>query len=558
MYTCVSLATTEVFDHATYLILPSKHLHWYLQQTPQISFETKLNGDFVEERTLIIIIGLLSAALIPGYVPEMYWPHGFGALVVLALSYVWMSRPRKSYEKQIAYMRKMKKQATDSHGSAFFAEVKDVKAANLNSDTGFILGKFKDKFVRFGLPGHLITFAPTRSGKGVGHVIPNLLDHPGSVVVNDIKGENVAVTAQHRSNFSKVIKFAPFADDSNCYNPMDFIRIGTTDELDDASLIADMIIIPGAKGDDFWTSEGKNLITALILYVACEAPPALRNLGEVRYLIMLDQKEFDGTISAMQKSKNHIVQRMANSIAATEKKVLSNIMSTAKSQTAVWDSPRLTSITSKSDFHLMDIKNEITSFYVVIPPEYLDVYKPVVRLMVGITLATMTRNHQKPPQPILFLIDEFPALGYMRNIEVGIGYLAGYGVSLWMFIQDLSQLKEDYPKWASFISNCACRMAFGTNDFDTAKVLSDMMGTTTIRVEGSGKSKKSALLPSFGDTSISSNISETSRPLMTPDEVMRMPNDTQVIFVQGVKPILAEKVRYYADKFFAGKFKKWN
>ena len=504
----------------------------------------------------LVLIALCSGLLISSYVPEDYWMYLLVPVLGIAGFVYYMSMPRKSYQKQMAYMKKMKRKASDSHGSAIFAEMKDLRAADLMPESGFMLGKFAEKFIRFTLPGHLITFAPTRSGKGVGHVIPNLLDHPGSVVVNDIKGENYAVTARYREQFSKVVAFAPFMEKSHCFNPMDFIRVGTNDELDDASLIADMIIVPSSKGDDFWTSEGKNLITALILYVANEMPPALRNLGEVRFMIMQDQKDFDKTVQYMQKSTNNLVQRMANSIGATEKKVMASILSTAKSQTAVWDSPRLTAITSRSDFKLEDIKKTPTSFYIIIPPEYLDVYKPVVRLMVGITLATMTRNHKKPEKPILFLIDEFPALGYMRNIEVGIGYLAGYGVSLWMFIQDLSQLKEDYPKWASFISNCACRMAFGTNDFDTAKVLSDMMGTTTIRVEGGGTSKQKGFFAG-GPTNISSNISETARPLMTPDEVMRMPNDTQVIFVQGVKPILAEKIKYFADPFFKGKYEQW-
>tara|TARA_R110000868_G_scaffold262401_2_gene521056 strand:- start:33474 stop:34997 length:1524 start_codon:yes stop_codon:yes gene_type:complete len=503
---------------------------------------------------LFLALSLVVAALLPFIAPEGYIAQ-FAVIAVLAIAFIYFkTRPKEGYQKQAGILKKMKGNASTAHGSADFATKKDLKESNLIRENGFLLGKFDNKFLRFRVPGHLITFAPTRSGKGVGHVIPNLLDHPGSVVVNDIKGENYAVTGRHRATFSKVITFAPFLENSGCYNPIDFIRVGTSDELDDASLIADMIIVPGG-GDEFWTNEAKNAVTGLILYVANESPAALRNLGEVRYLLMQDGKDFQLTIKDMQRSKNPIVQRMANSIAATEPKVLANVLSTAKSQTAVWDSPRLTAITSRSDFKLDDIKKEPTSFYVVIPPEYLDVYKPVVRLMMGITIATLTRTHEKPKDPTLFLIDEFAALGYMKNIESGVGYLAGYGISLWMFIQDLSQIKEDYPKWASLIANCGCRMAFGTNDFDTAKILSDMMGTTTVRVEGGGTSKEKGKW--FGG-SVSTNISETSRALMTPDEVMRMPQDTEVVFVQGLKPIMAQKIRYFADPEFKGKFDKWD
>lgn len=502
---------------------------------------------------IFMLVALVVAIAVSIFAPEGFLIHSaVAALAVLGFVY-YKTRPQAGYKKQAKELKKMKGKASAAHGSADFAHVRDLKEADLVRENGFMLGKYENKFIRFRSPGHLITFAPTRSGKGVGHVIPNLLDHPGSVVVNDIKGENYAVSGRHRAQFSKVITFAPFMDGSGCFNPIDFIRVGTSDELDDAALIADMIIIPGG-GDEFWTNEAKNVITGLILYVANESPAALRNLGEVRYLIMQDQKDFQLTIKDMQRSKNQIIQRIANSIAATEPKVMASVLSTAKSQTAVWDSPRLTAITSRSDFKLEDIKKEPTSFYVIIPPEYLDVYKPVVRLMMGITIATLTRTQEKPKDPTLFIIDEFPALGYMKNIEAGVGYLAGYGISLWMFIQDLSQIKEDYPKWASLIANCSVRMAFGTNDFDTAKILSDMMGTTTVRVEGEGTSKEKGQW--FGGN-VSSNISETSRPLMTPDEVMRMPGDSQVIFVQGCRPILAEKIRYYADPEFKGKFDSW-
>lgn len=502
---------------------------------------------------IFLYVALAIAVAVAIYAPRDYVLET-AAFAIAILGFVYFKmRPQAGYKRQANELKKMKGKASVAHGSADFAHLRDLKEADLVRENGFMLGKYENKFVRFRSPGHLITFAPTRSGKGVGHVIPNLLDHPGSVVVNDIKGENYAVSGRHRAQFSKVITFAPFMEGSGCYNPIDFIRVGTNDELDDAALIADMIIVPQGN-DEFWTNEAKNVITGLILYVANESPAALRNLGEMRYLIMQDQKDFQLTIKDMQRSKNQIIQRIANSIAATEPKVLASVLSTAKSQTAVWDSPRLTSITSRSDFKLADIKKEPTSFYVIIPPEYLDVYKPVVRLMMGITIATLTRTQEKPKDPTLFIIDEFPALGYMKNIESGVGYLAGYGISLWMFIQDLSQIKEDYPKWASLIANCSVRMAFGTNDFDTAKILSDMMGTTTVRVEGEGKSKEKGQW--FGGN-VSSNISETSRPLMTPDEVMRMPNDSQVIFVQGCRPILAEKIRYFADPEFKGKFDAW-
>lgn len=486
---------------------------------------------------------------------------GFAAIGTFFGSVYVLNRTRQNdgergFEQHLKFLDSMSgKKKTGTMGSAAFANSEDLRRAGLLTEKGFIVGRFKGQFIRYNTPGHMITFAPTRSGKGVGHVIPNLLTHPGSVVVNDIKGENFGVSARQRRKFNKVYTFAPFEDNSNCYNPMDFIRVGTNDELDDARLISDMIIVEGNASDPFWDREAKNLVTGLILYVANESPKALRNIGEVRYLLMQSQKDFQLTVKDMCRSKNSFVQRAGASLTATEPKVLASILSTSKAQTAVWDSPRLNAITSRSDFDPLDIKREPSSLYLIIPPEYLDVYSPVIRLFTGIMLASMIRAKGQPKDRILFLIDEFPALGYMQNIEVGIGYLAGYGVTLWMFIQDLNQLKDNYPKWGSFLSNCAVRAAFGTNDVETAKVLSDMMGTTTIQVQNSGTSKEKGQL--IGGN-VSKNFSDTSRALMTPDEVMRMPFDTQLVFVQGCKPILAEKIFYFKDPYFKGMFDKWD
>ena len=507
------------------------------------------------ERVIVSVVGIAATAFV---YTKTNSPIIAGAVGVIALFFFMAAKSHDaSYQQTIREADKMrgKGKAAKSHGSAEFAHYNDLKKGNRIREDGYIIGKFNEKFIRFKQMGHLITFAPTRSGKGVGHVIPNLLTHPGSVVVNDIKGENHAVTHRQRAKFGKVIKFAPFDDDSGAFNPLDFIRVGTPNELDDVRLVADLMIeVPQNASDPFWTNEAKNVVTALLYHVATARPPVLRNLGEVRYLLMQGKEDFDFTIKEMLKSKNEHVRRMAASLSATEPKVMANILSTAKSQTAVWDSPRLVKVTSKSDFTLEEIKTDIVSLFVVIPPEHLEVYKPVIRLMIGLSVAAMTRVPGKPKDNVLFLIDEFPALGNMEVIEMGIGYLAGYGVTLWMFIQDLSQMKATYKKWESFLSNCSVRVAFGTNDFDTAKTLSDMLGNTTIKVKSTGTSAEAM---SITNSSKSANMSETARPLMTPDEVMRIPFDAQLIFFQGEKPVIAEKVMYFKDPHFKGKFDNW-
>ncbi|MCP5405859.1 MAG: type IV secretory system conjugative DNA transfer family protein [Pseudomonadaceae bacterium] len=511
-----------------------------------------------------VVLAVDWAALLPS---SQVVVRSLAALLGLYVAYrvgklVWL-RGLKSYHQQMRQLGDLKGKSSLSHGSADFATRADLKKAGFLGDKGVILGKFDGKFLRFNQPGHLITFAPTRSGKGVGHVIPNLLTHPGSVVVNDIKGENFAVSGRFRSTFSKVYTFAPFGEKSDCFNPIDFIRVGTDNELDDVKLIADMMILEDNANDPFWSREARSLVEGLILYVATESPPPLRNIAEVRYLIMQTRRDFELMIEDMLRVKHPFIKRVAASITATEPKVLASVLSTAKSQTAIWDSPKLAKITSRSDFKLEDLKKETISLYLIIPPENLAVYAPVVRLIIGMAVKAMTRDGGKQPKErVLFLVDEFPALQYMQPIEEAVGFLAGYGIHIWLFIQDLSQIKDLYERWATFISNCAVRMAFGTNDVETAKTLSDMLGTTTITVKGEGSTEASVIDKMKvwkkvigGGKNI--NLSETSRALMTPDEVMRLPNDSQLIFIQGAKPVVAEKLRYFADPYFKGKFDKW-
>jgi type IV secretion system protein VirD4 len=167
----------------------------------------------------------------------------------------------------------------------------------------------------------------------------------------------------------------------------------------------------------------------------------------------------------------------------------------------------------------------------------------------------MTRNKRVPRHPVLFLLDELPALGPMRPIEDGIGYLAGYGAHLWLFVQDLDQLQKTYRKWRSMIANCAVRQAFNIQDPDTAQLLSAMLGQRTVSVSSGGKSGR---FPWLGLASnYSAHHSEIGRPLLAPDEIMLLPESCQLLFIQGCRPILAQKLRYFEERAFRGRWTPW-
>jgi len=437
-----------------------------------------------------------------------------------------------------------------THGSAAFADARDIAAAGLSGRwfglPGLILGRFEGRTLRYGGDGHLLTFAPTRSGKGVGCVIPNLLDYRGSTFVLDIKGENHDVTAAWRRGVGHVHTLAPFdpAKATDRFNPIDFVREGTPYDIDDARLIAEMLVDTNGLDPNHWDREARTLLSALVLFVVYHRHASRRTLREVRSLLMRDRDGFDAVLEAMRQSEHHAVASAAEGFLQKEPKERSYVVSSAQSRTELFESPQLTAMTADSTFRLDALKATPTTVYLIVPPEYLGVYRPFLRLMTGITLATLLRQRRRGDCPVLFLLDELPALGYMRPIEEGIGYLAGFGVQLWLFAQDLDQLEKTYPKARSMIANCAVRQAFNPQDPLTARLLSEMLGVTTVTTTSEGRT--AGLPMPFLAGSFQMGTSYVARPLMTPDEVMRLPKDKQFLFVQGAKPILATKIRHFA------------
>jgi len=406
--------------------------------------------------------------------------------------------------------------------------------------------------------GHILTVAPTRTGKGTCHLIPNLLTYFGSAVVNDIKGENAAITANCRENLNNtVFRFAPFGKNSAYWNPLDFISAGE-DAWEDAAVVADMLIDSGKEVSEFWSDEGRNFLRGVILHVVTSRRTEKRNMAEVRDILTQSGDEFDLSLDEMTKSDITLVKRAANTFINADEKVKAGILSTLNSQMGIWDSPRLTKIMGKSDFKFEDLKTDFITVYFCIPPERLSVYAPLMRLFFGVALASMTRDKNKPLFPVTFFLDEFPQLGRMKLIEEGIAYLAGYGVRLWLFAQDLGQIKSAYGDMTqSIIANCACRIFSATSDYYTAQLVSNMCGSMTVPVASFGKSQSTGL--DGGAPSQSETVAPTGQLLMTPQEVMAMDREEgQLIFYQGENPVEGIKAPYYEDPHHEGIYDIWD
>lgn len=446
---------------------------------------------------------------------------------------------------------------SDVFGSAAFATPREVKSAGMYHKDGVLLGRQGRRLLRFGQPGHLLTLAPTRSGKGATGVIPNLLEYPGSVVAVDIKGENHAIAGRRRGDFGPVWKIAPFDDDTRCFNPLDFIR-GGEDAWEDAAMIAEMLIVPsGSNKAVFFEAEARGFLTGLILYVVTELPEARQNLAEVRRLVTLSEGELHGFLKEMIEARHPVVRRAAGSFSQKVDKLRASILAEVQSHTLIWDSDRVARMTARSDFTLEELKDRPASLFLVVPPEHLDVYRPLVRLVLGLAVRAMIRNKRRPAHDVLFLVDEFPALGRMKPLEEGVSYLAGYGVKLWLFAQDLGQLESVYgrERTRSIIANTNLQ-TFGTSDADTAEMLSRMLGSETRRVHSKSKSRHSFVWPDYDRFNVSDG--ETGRPLLTPDEIRCLGDELELLFMRGMRPILAHKVPYYRTWRYRGLWDKWN
>lgn len=444
-----------------------------------------------------------------------------------------------------------------SHGSANWGTGDD-----LAKEHGLILGREGNRLLRFEGEGHILTVAPTRSGKGVSCVIPNLLDHPGSILVTDPKGENFAVTARWRREIGQQVHaFDPFrvAGGDAAYNPLELIDPESPEAVDEARMLADMIVLPEGQGGEqlFWNEEARAVLTGLILHVSANAPPELRTLSHVRTLLTLAPESFAELLKDMRESPavSGLVSRSAARILQKAERERSGVISTAQSHTHFLDSARMARVLGRSTVDLSVLKREPTSVYLILPSDRLEAYARWLRIMIACSLLAIARSRGQPKERVLFLLDEFAHLGKMHPVQRDIGLAGGFGVTFWLIVQDLSQLRSTYgDTWPTFLANADVLQAFGTNDWDTAEYLSKMTGEATIFVRAHNESRGvSRGKQSQRQQGIALSVSERNRRLLLPDEVRRLGRDTELLFVKGGSPLLVSRANYRENPEFANR-----
>lgn len=443
-----------------------------------------------------------------------------------------------------------------TYGSARWATEKEVRRAGLTGERGLLLGSFVGSYLRHDGPEHVIAFAPTRSGKGIGLVIPTLLSWTGSAVIHDIKGENWQLTAGWRSRFSHCLLFNPTDPRSARYNPLLEVRRGP-EEVRDVQNIADILVDPeGAlERRNHWEKTSHALLVGAILHVLYAEEE--KTLARVATFLSDPEHSFVATLRSMM-STPHLGDRVHPVVASAARELLnksdnerSGVLSTAMSFLGLYRDPTVAAVTSACDWRIEDLARaeRPVSLYLVVPPSDISRTKPLVRLVLNQIGRRLTEHLQGPDgQPrLLLMLDEFPALGRLDFFETALAFMAGYGIRAFLITQSLNQIEKAYGEHNSILDNCHVRIAFATNDERTARRISDALGTATEQ-RAMRNYAGHRLAPWLSHVMVSRQ--ETARPLLTPGEVMQLRASDQLVLVSGMPPIRATKLRYFEDRRF--------
>ena len=451
------------------------------------------------------------------------------------------------------------------HGEARFASRSDLASKGLLKDheQGIVVGQIGGERIRLAGQQFVILAAPTRSGKGVGIVIPNLLDYRDSMVVLDIKQENFDLTSGWRKSIGhQVFLFNPFAEDrrTHRWNPLSYVSNDLSFRVSDLQSIAAMLYPDGDERNKFWTSQSRNAFLALALYlferhdrqVVETIPIALRKPPTLGRLYRLSSGDGQSELKAYLKtlSEADFLSAAGRNAFATllsqAPETFASIMGSFKEPLNAWINPVLDAATSADDFRLDDVRRKRMTIYVGIQPNKLAESRLIVNLffsqLINVNTKTLPQNDAGLKHQCLLLMDEFTAIGKVDIIATAVSYMAGYNLRLLPIIQSLAQLDAVYGREhaRTLITNHALQIVFTPREQQDAQDYSEMLGTTT---------DKRKTVTRGGDVTVGEQVER--RALMLPQELKAMPNDREIVFYEGIpNPVMAEKIRYYEDAIY--------
>jgi type IV secretion system protein VirD4 len=498
---------------------------------------------------------------VPVYLPPSFfwWWYGFDAYapdVFIEGAYIAASGGFISIAVAIgmSVWRAREAKVAATYGSARWATSTEIRAAGLASPDGVVLGRHERSYLRHNGPEHVLCFAPTRSGKGVGLVVPTLLTWPGSCIVHDIKGENWGLTSGFRARHGRVLLFDPTNTKSAAYNPLLEVRRGEW-EVRDVQNVADVLVDPEGSLErrNHWEKTSHALLVGAILHVLYAEPD--KTLAGVASFLSDPKRPIETTLRAMmttahlgEAGPHPVIASAARELLNKSENERSGVLSTAMSFLGLYRDPVVAKVTRRCDWRICDLVegDRPATLYLVVPPSDISRTKPLVRLILNQIGRRLTEDlHAKRRRHrLLLMLDEFPALGRLDFFESALAFMAGYGLKSFLIAQSLNQIEKAYGPNNAILDNCHVRVSFATNDERTAKRVSDALGTAT-EMRAMKNYAGHRLSPWLGHLMVSRQ--ETARPLLTPGEVMQLPPGDELVLVSGVPPIRARKTRYFED-----------
>ncbi|ULU26915.1 type IV secretory system conjugative DNA transfer family protein [Dyella terrae] len=505
--------------------------------------------------TYLNYVRALDLPQVQPYVGRLRWAGylGFGVPVLLWLVSLYPLSRRK-------------KQAM--HGDARFAHGGDLRKKDMlkASDNGILVGKYKGDLVRLSGQQFVILAAPTRSGKGVGVVIPNLLEYRESAVVLDIKQENFELTSGWRaSQGHEIYLFNPFAEDrrTHRWNPLSYVSNDPAFRVSDLMSISAMLYPDGSDDQKFWVSQARNAFMAFTLYLfekwdadereslpqALRVKPTLGNVYRLSSGDGTDLRQLYGHLAQQPFLSGNAQSAFANLLSQANE-TFASILGTFKEPLNAWINPVLDEATSTDDFLLTDVRKKKMTIYIGIQPNKLAESRLIVNLffsqLINLNTKELPQNNPELKHQCLLLMDEFTSIGKVEIIATAVAYMAGYNIRLLPIIQSMAQLDAAYGKDISraLITNHALQIVYAPREQQDANDYSEMLGYTTVRKENVTK----------GRNDKSRSQSEERRALMLPQELKAMGPEKEVFFYEGIPhPVLCDKIRYYEDRYFTAR-----
>src|SRR5712671_5807949 len=442
----------------------------------------------------------------------------------------------------------------ETYGSARWATPREIRRAGLLGPDGVVLGRHGRAYLRHDGPEHVLCFAPTRSGKGVGLVVPAPLTWPGPAIVHDIKGENWTLTAGFRARYGRVLLFDPTNAASAAYNPLLEVRRGEW-EVRDVQNVADILVDPEGSLErrNHWEKTSHSLLVGAILHVLYAEPD--KTLAGVAAFLSDPRRPIEASLKVMmtmphlgEAGPHPVIASAARELLNKSENERSGVLSTAMSFLGLYRDPVVARVTRRCDWRIVDLiaGDRPATLYLVVPPSDISRTKPLIRLVLNQIGRRLTEElHPKNRRHrLLLMLDEFPALGRLDFFESALAFMAGYGLKSFLIAQSLNQIEKAYGPNNSILDNCHVRVCFATNDERTAKRVSDALGIAT-ELRAMKNYAGHRLSPWLGHLMVSRQ--ETARPLLTAGEVMQLPPSDELVLMSGCPPIRAKKARYFED-----------